>query len=88
MKTNYYHPNPIGHEFPAAKPQGNWKTHLQTLTQRVVDFFTDAEEPTISSVQDANGVVHWKGYNPATGETVHYDSIQDVLVWLESRNLR
>ncbi len=57
----------------------NW---LGTLLMR----WSASSEPEIWSVQDAKGVLHWKAYDPRTGTSVDYTSVEELLIWLESRS--
>ncbi len=59
-----------------------WRNWLGTLLIRL----SASSEPEIWSVQDAKGVLHWKAFDPKTGMSVDYTSVEELLIWLESRS--
>lgn len=68
-----------------SKPASRPITFLNTLWQGFVKTIIGGNELRVWQTSDADGYVHWRAYDPSTGETAICDSEDEMRVWLEQR---
>lgn len=65
-----------------SKPQ-KLKQWLQTSWNRLTQYMLRQSAPSIEWVETEAGIMIWRGYNPATGETFYSDDQGEIIHWLE-----
>lgn len=70
---------------PIGEVNQSWKAKLAGILQRVAAYLITASEPTVWTVQDATGLIHWKGYDPTTNRSIDCASEQEMRIWIERR---
>lgn len=66
-------------------PTSNPIAFLKTLWQGFVKTIVGRNELRVWQTSDTDGYLHWRAYDPLTGETTIRDSEDEMRVWIEQR---
>lgn len=65
--------------------RGSLKQFISNVLQRIVEMFTPSSELRIFAGRDQHGNTYYRVYDVLTHEFYHFESENDVRIWLEGR---